>query len=244
MANKKDRVLSFVQSNPGRTQQEISRALNIPPYTGQGVNPILRKLTTEGLIKRERQKRSYKYYPVSTSVQASAQLQHPEDNEEDMLKNCTKENLLIVVSCSKQKVWGEENWGPAYVPAIHAYTGDDVTWLRNNVPKGRGFHCLILSAKYGFIEPEHPIHNYNVTFNEPETGPISADSLKNQVCCQCRLFSGKEKKLSEFRYVLVKGSDTYVKKTQAAFDSIAVVQKLTDELWNKIVANLGTKVGS
>jgi len=230
----KERVLSFVQDNPGCTQKEISNELRI---NSAQANQKLHELMKEGLVKRDEQKRPYKYYS-STDAKADNISQPPQGSAEDMLKNSTKENLLIVVSCSERKVWGKENWGPTYVPAIHAYTGKDVTWLKNNVPKGKDFHCVILSAKYGFIEPEHPICYYDVTFSDPEKGPISLDSIRNQVCYQSRHFGGHEKKLCDFRYVLVKGSTQYVNNTRIAFDSIGYVQEWNDAIWNKVIAKL------
>ena len=66
----RDTVLSFVQNNPGRTQQEISKALGITPE--QQVNQILRALRQESLVYRDEQERPYKYYPVSASVPTTA----------------------------------------------------------------------------------------------------------------------------------------------------------------------------
>ena len=236
----RDRVLSFVKNNPGCTQQEISKALGIRQPQ---VNSLLRTLIAKGVVYREEQKRPYRYYPRSVSGHPHVELQHPQGEEEDILKNITKDNMLIVVSCSEQKVWSKENSRPVYVPAIYAYTGNDVTWLKNNVPNGKGFHCLILSAKYGFIEPEHPIHYYDVTFSNPKTGPISIESLKNQVLHQSRLFAENERKLCEFKYVLVResgeGEGKYFNNCQEAFPPTTLVRKLTDPLWTEIAEKIG-----
>jgi predicted transcriptional regulator len=68
----RDRILSFVQNNPGQTQQKMAMELGIPPYTGQQVNKILRELIEEGSVKVERSEKPYKYYPnyrvLDTSV--------------------------------------------------------------------------------------------------------------------------------------------------------------------------------
>jgi len=229
----RDGVLSFVKEKPRCTQQEISKALSITS-TAQ-VNQILHTLMDDGLVGRDEQQMPYKYYPVKVK-------------EEDIVESITKDNMLIVVSCTAQKVWDKGNWGSAYVPAIHAYAGNSIKWLRDNVPSGKGLHCIILSAKYGFIEPEHPIHNYDVTFPKPknknsllkenEKAAISDNSLRNQVMYQPRLFGKDERKLCSFKYVLVKGSSLYIQKCREAFGPEAHVQELTDELWSRIVAKL------
>jgi hypothetical protein len=36
------------------------------------------------------------------------------------------------------------------------------------------------------IEPNHPIHNYDVTFSLPTTGPLTQASIAAQFCCQER----------------------------------------------------------
>ncbi len=40
---------------------------------------------------------------------------------------------------------------------------------------------VILSAKYGFLDPDTEIRNYNVTFLKSSTHPISVDKLRRQV---------------------------------------------------------------
>jgi len=158
--------------------------------------------------------------------------------DKGILKNITKENTLIVISCTYSKVWARSHQTPCYVPAQEAYTGSTFQWLEKNKQKVKNFPWIILSAKYGFIEPEHPIHNYDVTFNQPKTGPISVESLKNQVLYQRRLFGEKERKLCHFKYVLVKGGDKYLDRCLKAFPSTVVVRELTDELWSTIVTKL------
>jgi len=57
-----DRVLSFVQKHPGHTQREISLRLRITPE--QQVNKILRNLMKMGLLRRERDDITFKYYAI------------------------------------------------------------------------------------------------------------------------------------------------------------------------------------
>lgn len=66
-----------------------------------------------------------------------------------------------------------------------------------------------MSAKYGFIEPDYTIPgNYNVTFNNPKTKPISLEILRKQV---------KEKKLYKYSRVIVLASKRYVEIVRKAF---------------------------
>jgi hypothetical protein len=70
-----------------------------------------------------------------------------------------------------------------------------------------GERWLILSAKYGFIEPDFTIPaNYNVSFYDPEAIPTA--ELKGQVV---------SKRLDQFRTVGVLGSDTYWQRAVEAF---------------------------
>jgi uncharacterized protein (TIGR02757 family) len=121
---------------------------------------------------------------------------------------------LFVVSCTKRKIWDEDIDAHEYVEAREAYQGDDFRqWLKD--PLADKCRWLVLSAKYGFIEPNHPISNYNVTFSMPETGPISDETLINQVEHQCRW---KDKKpLRSFRKIAVRGKPTYLRKVKTAF---------------------------
>lgn len=169
-------------------------------------------------------------------------LEETEHTEEGL----RKEDILIIVACTKRKIWDEDPSQPTYVPAVKAYRGETVTWLRNNVPEEKGFHCVILSAKYGFIELEHPIGYYNVTFANKGTGPISDESLRNQVHYQCRRFGNRDIRLCEFKYVFVKtgnrdkeqDKESYINKVRGAFTKTKAegnVKRLDNKLWGQIL---------
>lgn len=73
-------------------------------------------------------------------------------------------------------------------------------------------YWVILSAKYGFIEPDHPIHEYNVALSNDETGPIDLVSLIRQAKYQTRILHLHEKdykKLIEFDKIYVYSNDIY-----------------------------------
>jgi len=137
-----------------------------------------------------------------------------------------QDETLYVVACSKKKVWDIEASAPLYVPARLAYRGDGfLKFLRFIEPlESAGVRWLILSAKYGFIEPWHPIANYDVSFDDPTTGPISDDTLRNQVLYQTRWSNGKP--LRDFKVVIVFGPDTYVRKVAKAYEGVAAVRRL------------------
>ena len=120
---------------------------------------------------------------------------------------------LYIVNCTKTKIWGENTEHPKYVEAKEAYRGESIlNWRSRQVSVDSLW--LILSAKYGFIEPDHPISNYDVSFSTPSSGPISVESLKNQVMFQKRF----EVPLKEFTDIEVYGSSVYYKKVLQAFD--------------------------
>lgn len=126
------------------------------------------------------------------------------------------DTTLHVISCSQNKAWQDGAVTERYLRAKEAYRGGEITeWVRN--PESLTARWLILSAKYGFIEPDHPISNYDVTFNDSTTGPITDSSLQGQVDHQTRWDDGIH--LRSFKRVVVHGSGAYLKKTRDAFAS-------------------------
>ena len=126
--------------------------------------------------------------------------------------------VLVVVCCTKKKIWNEISYPPGrfYVPAQFAYRGPEFQrWMtEDRFVAGRiaeGFRWVILSAKYGFIEPLHPIGNYDVAFEDergqPLNGPITEESLHAQATEQTRQWEdGFEAKLSDFKKVVLHGN--------------------------------------
>jgi|Deesub1362A_J573_1020465.scaffolds.fasta_scaffold00057_96 hypothetical protein len=123
---------------------------------------------------------------------------------------------LVIISCGAKKIWDlAPDSGPT--KAGDAYQG---IFFRLNKEYAIRFgdKWMILSAKYGFIEPEFVIHeNYNATFSDPKTNPIGIEKLKNQVL---------EKKLHNFDIVIVLAGKEYADLvTQAFSDSQTLVIK-------------------
>ncbi len=85
---------------------------------------------------------------------------------------------LFVVSCTRRKIWDLTPSVGAFVAAKDAYVGETMkSWLASDLCRQEP-RWIILSAKYGFIEPDHPVADYDVTFTDDTTGPISLESLR------------------------------------------------------------------
>ncbi len=135
------------------------------------------------------------------------------------------DTVLHIVSCTAHKIWRDDPDAPSYVAAKEAYRGRTMRdWLASKESHA-GVRWLVLSAKYGFIEPDHPIADYNVTFDDPDTGPISSASLRAQVLGQARW--PDKMPLRRFRTVLVHGSATYLHAAEEAFMGVAEVVRAT-----------------
>jgi hypothetical protein len=77
---------------------------------------------------------------------------------------------------------------------------------------------MILSAKYGFIEPDFIIPgNYDVTLKRPRTNPVSVEKLKEQI---------REKGLDRFDKVVMLGGQDYIETAERAFYNFKV--RITD----------------
>jgi hypothetical protein len=117
---------------------------------------------------------------------------------------------LVIVSCGEQKIWKRfPDAGPTF--ARDAYASSPFTKSRRYA-EHFGEHWLILSAKYGFIEPEFIIPaDYNRSFYDADA--ISATTLREQVAA---------KQLARFETVGVLGSDMYWRQVERAFDGTDV----------------------
>jgi hypothetical protein len=136
-----------------------------------------------------------------------------------------KPEVLVIVCCTKTKIWDEDPTAPRYVPAQFAYRGCGFKkWIQEDLPLARrklgDLRWVILSAKYGFIEPWHPIGKYDVSFSNPTSGPISRESLKQQAIFQTRIWKdSQEVALSGFKRVVYyeNCANDYVERIKYAF---------------------------
>lgn len=138
------------------------------------------------------------------------------------------DKTLLIVNCTAKKAWNICNELPAKLPAILAYQGTSfhrfIIKLRElSQRSGRRICWIILSAKYGFLEPCSMIENYDVTFGNENA--ITLDELKKQI----HEFEACGKKLDSYRYVYVYTvNDMYYKIACDAFKGIAKCFKLDD----------------
>ena len=106
--------------------------------------------------------------------------------------------ILVIVPCGKSKIWDKKP-DVSNVKARDVYTGAPFK-VNREYAESFGVDWVILSAKYGFLEPDQVIpENYNVTFNDPSTNPISHKELKKQV----------ERSYSDYTYIITLGGKTY-----------------------------------
>jgi hypothetical protein len=86
---------------------------------------------------------------------------------------------LVIVPCGKLKIWSK-NPLKGSIKAKEAYIGSPFK-VNKNYAERFSDKWLILSAKYGLITPDFTINgDYNVTFNDPSTNPISIQELTEQ----------------------------------------------------------------
>lgn len=114
---------------------------------------------------------------------------------------------LVIVPCGRSKIWDREpDHGPA--TAETAYTGVPFR-LNRRYAERFGNRWVILSAKYGFIDPDFEIPEiYDVSFKLPSTHPIGADALQRQVA---------NHELEQYELVIGLGGGSYRKAIEAAF---------------------------
>ena len=114
---------------------------------------------------------------------------------------------VVIISCGEAKIW-KINPSAGPTPAKDVYISSYFRLNRMYAEKF-GDEWFILSAKYGFIEPDFIIpRNYNVTFKKKSTNPISIEELQAQV---------RKKRLDRFERIVVLGGSDYAQKIRAAF---------------------------
>jgi tetratricopeptide (TPR) repeat protein len=161
-------------------------------------------------------------------------IQTPEEKFIEGLPNLSKldpSNTLFVVSCTPDKIWDHDPIAPDFIPARYVYRGERflkfLKWVEDNKIEKKNFFWVILSGKYGFIEPWHPISRYDVNLSDLNTYPVSDETLKNQAN-QKRWWRNNngmlvEIKLVDFNDIIcVNCSKTYLSKIGMCFPSAKV----------------------
>lgn len=121
---------------------------------------------------------------------------------------------LVIVPCGKAKIWKKQ---PKHGPTIakYAYTGAPFKVNRKFAEKFAD-KWIILSAKYGFINPDYIIpEDYNVVFTKCYTNPISLGALKKQLI--------QRKDLHDYDIVIALGGKSYTEKVKKVFKNISEV---------------------
>lgn len=89
-------------------------------------------------------------------------------------------DVLVVVPCGSRKIWGV-NPHCGSTRAADAYTSGFFSLNRQYAERYSDAR-VVLSAKYGFIEPDFQIPGpYEITFNRANTGSIESAALRQQV---------------------------------------------------------------
>ncbi len=114
---------------------------------------------------------------------------------------------LCIVQCGGQKIW-KKNPQLGAVAAKDAYTSP---YFKKNMAYAMKFgdRWVILSAKYGFLDPHDKIIDYNVTFKIKKSGPIPTNELREQV---------KSKGLDSYNEIVVLGGKEYLEAVRGAFE--------------------------
>jgi len=122
-----------------------------------------------------------------------------------------KNRTLVIIACGSWKIW-DINPGAGPTPASEAYVGTPFK-INKEYAQRFGDRWLILSAKYGLVDPDFIItENYNVTFKDPLTKPISVNQIKKQI---------EEKRLNKFDEIIFLGGKDYAKVVSQAFANLS-----------------------
>ena len=118
--------------------------------------------------------------------------------------------VLVIVPCGQKKVWDRSpSVGPT--AARDAYTGPPFG-INRAFAERFGEAWMVLSAKYGFIEPAFMIPApYNITFKNRRTGPITTDQLREQI---------QKDNLARFTTVIGLGGKEYREAIELAFAGV------------------------
>lgn len=116
---------------------------------------------------------------------------------------------LVIVPCGLSKIWDRKPQAGPTIASL-AYTGPPFR-LNKQYAERFGDTWVILSAKYGFIPPSFVLPGpYDVTFKRKSTGPVSVDTLKEQILLM---------KLDGFEVVIGLGGKEYRSMIEQAFNS-------------------------
>ena len=115
---------------------------------------------------------------------------------------------LVVVPSGRRKIW-EMNPNARPTLAKNVYTGPPFK-VNREYAETFSDKWVILSPKYGFIEPDFIIsEDYDVRFDVPKTNPIELSTLREQV----------KDRFSEYPCIVALGGSTYANLVVETFKS-------------------------
>lgn len=124
---------------------------------------------------------------------------------------------LCVVPCGSLKIW-DRNLNAGVVRAKDAYIGNFAKTCIEYAEKFYPDSYVILSAKYGFLFPDEIIpENYNVTFKDPKTNPVSVEELRKQA---------EQKGLTKYDEIVVVAGSKYVKVLEKSLSGKRIITPL------------------
>jgi hypothetical protein len=123
-----------------------------------------------------------------------------------------KSKVLIIVPCGKKKIW-DKFPKKGHVYAKDAYISPYFKLCRKYAEKFAD-KWVIISAKYGFIEPDFTIpRNYDISFNNSKNKVVSVKKLKEQA---------KKLRFEDYQSVTVLGGDKYAQVIKKALEDFKV----------------------
>jgi hypothetical protein len=125
--------------------------------------------------------------------------------------------IICIVPCGNKKIWDVfPDAGPT--PAKNAYVGGFASKCQEYARAFYPDNYFILSAKYGFLQPEEIVPNkYNVTFKKPSTNPITIVELID-IAQQKGLFNADQ-------IIVMVGKD-YTQIVKSVFPAKEIVEPL------------------
>ena len=192
----------------------VCNALRSKKLEQLGSVRLMREIRRLG-VKRDSSTNQFKFEILHTGLEngENKRLQKVEPVDEDRNVSDQKKNnykILVVVPCGKRKIW-KRNLKAGPTKAKDAYVGSPFKVNREYAEKFAD-EWVILSAKYGFIEPDFVIpEDYDVTFSDPSTNPISLEHLKEQAI-----------QMTGFDKIVALGSAEYAEMVKRAFQETGI----------------------
>lgn len=126
---------------------------------------------------------------------------------------------LCIIPCGSAKIW-DKNPQTGATAARDVYIGGFSKKCKEYAEKFYPSSWCILSAKYGFLLPDEIIpEQYNVSFNDKSTNPITLKELAAQAV---------NKGLITCDNVVVLGGKNYVRFAKKVFSAKEIIAPLSD----------------